>query len=725
MILIVAEKPSVARDIARVLKCGARGEGFLRGEQYIVSWALGHLVTLCEPDELDEKYKKWRMADLPILPDEIPTKVISKTRSQFSVLKKLMQEKEVESLICATDAGREGELIFRLIYEKAKCQKPVQRLWISSMTDQAIREGFSSLRPSGDYDGLYQSAQCRSKADWLVGMNASRAFTLRYQTLLSIGRVQTPTLAILVRRYHEIEDFQPVEYYTVTLDLGDFEAQWFDENVKDDRINNRIEKEEKAKAIVSAVKGKTAAVKSAVGEEKRELAPQLYDLTSLQRDANRLLGFTADKTLKTAQSLYEKWKMLTYPRTDSRYLPMDMAGRAKTTLQKLPAAFQEAARGIPYKENGALPFSKRIFDNSKVSDHHALIPTPETRDYDKLPLDEKRLFDLVAKRAIAAFYPPFEYTQVRVVLEAEENLFRATGRSVRALGWKAVFQDAEKETTDSKKKPKKDADDAALPALSEGDTRAVKKASSKKETTKPPAPHTDASILSAMENAGRELSDDALREQMKGSGLGTPATRAAILERLISVGYAERKGRALSATKKGVQLIGIAPEEIASPEMTGRWELALNEIAENKRDTERFMQGIRKMTEFLVDFAQKTTNDGDFPKEERKGGRGKGAAVKTMEGVVCPLCGGGVAESPKAFGCANWRDGCKFTLWKDCLARGGGPTLTEKIVLLLLQKGAVKGSTGLIEIKEGQLRFTPNGAEKPSYVCPIRYEKKS
>ncbi len=725
MILIIAEKPSVARDIARVLKCAERGEGFLKGGEYIVSWAVGHLVTLCEPDEIDEKYKKWRMEDLPMLPDALPTKVIPKTRPQFSVLKKLMQDKTVDSLICATDAGREGELIFRLIYEKAGCKKPVQRLWISSMTDEAIREGFADLRPSADYDGLYKSAQCRSQADWLVGMNASRAFTLRYNTLLSIGRVQTPTLAILVKRFKEIRDFRPIEYHTVTADFGDYQGQWFDESIKDEKTNNRLKTAEEAEAIVKAVRGKKAVVRSVTGEQKRELAPQLYDLTSLQRDANKMLGFTADKTLKLAQSLYEKWKALTYPRTDSRYLPLDMMGRAKQTLLRLPQEYRPFVKDIPYQEDGRLPFSKRIFDNAKVNDHHALIPTPQTAPLDKLQPDERALYDLVARRMIAAFYPPYEYDQTRVVTVSEGYSFKSTGRAVRAPGWKSVYQNIGQKPARGKKKEQEE--DAALPPLNAGDERSVRKAAAKKDATKPPAPHTDASLLAGMENAGRDLEDETLRERMKGSGLGTPATRAAIIERLIAVGYAERKGRALSATEKGVRLIDIAPSEIASPEMTGKWELALNEIAENKRDTERFMQGIRNMTAFLVDYAKTTDKQGDFPEEERRkkrGGKASASAYPKLEGVVCPLCGRPVQESPKAFGCSGWRDGCHFTLWKDCLQRGGGPALTKKIVALLLKDGQVKGSTGTLALQNNVISFTPKEQGGGGISCFIRYEKK-
>ena len=714
MIVVVAEKPSVGRDIARVLGCTERGEGFLKGKGYLVTWAVGHLVTLCEPDEIDEKYKKWRMEDLPILPEKIPTKVISQTKAQFSIVKKLINAEDAESLICATDAGREGELIFRLIYEQAKCKKPVQRLWISSMTDEAIREGFASLKPAQEYDGLYKSAQCRSQADWLVGMNASRAFTLRFDALLSIGRVQTPTLAILVKRYHEIADFKPEEYFTVNADFGDYSGQWFDEKAEDEKKAARIPTKEQADAIAKAVKGKAAQVKNVTAEEKKELPPQLYDLTSLQREANRKLGFTADKTLKIAQELYEKWKAVTYPRTDSRYLPMDMIPRVKQTLQRLPGEYKPLAENIPCKEGGKLPISRRIFDNEKISDHHAIIPTPQTAPLDKLPPDAKKLFDMIARRLIAVFYPAHEYEQIRVVTQCQGHAFKSTGRVVKVNGWKDVYPAEEKEPD-------------ALPDLKIGDQRTVQKAAVKKEATKPPAPHTDASLLSAMENAGRELEDEKLREQMNGSGLGTPATRAAIIERLIQVGYAFRKGRTIQATEKGVSLIAIAPEEIASPETTGKWELALDEIAKNQRETERFMQGIRNLTTFLISYARDTKTQASFPEEMRRGKGGakrKSAAVKPVEGVKCPLCGKPVQENAKAFGCSAWRDGCHFTLWKDGLKRGGGPALTEKLVQLLLQNGEVKGSTGTVALRDGQISFTPGGAEAPSAVQPIVYQKK-
>ena len=728
MIVIVAEKPSVGRDIARVLGWRQSGEGCITGEKYTVTWAVGHLVTLCEPDEIDEKYKKWRAEDLPILPDVIPTKVISKTKKQFSVIKKLINAPETERVICATDAGREGELIFHYIYDQAKCKKPVDRLWISSMTDEAIKEGFEQIRPDSEYEGLHKSAVCRSEADWLVGMNASRAFTLRYNALLSIGRVQTPTLNILVKRRKEIENFQPVEYSILTADFGDYSGQWFDEKAADDKTAHRIAKKETADALAEKVRGKSARVRSATSEEKKELPPQLYDLTSLQRDANRTLGFTADKTLKIAQSLYEKWKLLTYPRTDSRYLPMDMIPKLYQTLKVLPEPYRGLEAGMERKEDGKLYISKRIFDNSKVSDHHALLPTPKTADLGKLPPDERSLYDMVVRRMLAAFYPAHVYDAMKVITDCEGEAFRSTGRAVKVMGWKALYQQQEEpaKKTRSKKKEAEEEGTAALPPLSPGEERTVKKAEVQQSATKPPAPHTDASLLAAMEHAGREIEDEALRESMKGAGLGTPATRAAIIERLLQVGYAQRGGRTINATDKGVQLIAVAPEEIASPEMTGKWELALDEIAKNQRETDRFMQGIRRMSAFLVDYAKDSAPKIDFPEEMRRGRKGtaRKAVVKPMEGAACPLCGKPVQENAKAFGCSDWKNGCRFTLWKDGLARSGGPQLNAKIVQLLLKNGSVKGSTGTLTIKDGFLTFTKNGEETPAARVGITYEKK-
>ena len=708
-IVVVAEKPSVGRDIARVLGCRTGGDGCLIGDRYIVTWAVGHLVTLVEPNELDPKYEKWSFATLPILPETIPLKVITGTKDQYGKVKKLINDKETDSLICATDAGREGELIFRYIYEKAGCKKPFQRLWISSMTDEAISEGFRDIRPGADYDGLYESARCRSKADWLVGMNASRAFTLKYNTLLSIGRVQTPTLAILVKRRKEIENFKPEGFCTLTADFGDYSGVYFSEKLDPD---THLKDKADAEQIAAEIKDKAGTVIQAETTRKKELPPQLYDLTSLQRDANRMLGFTADKTLKTAQSLYEKHKALTYPRTDSRFLPPDMIPRVVQTMKLLPEGYQQFVPGaLP---GGKLPVSKRTIDQTKVTDHHAIIPTAKKANMAAFSEDERKLYDIVARRLLAAFYPACDYDATKIVTKAEEHLFRTTGKVIVNNGWHDVppMENPPK----AKKKAAEDGEsESPLPPLQEGDTRTVKGTRIKEDKTKPPAPHTDASLLAAMETAGKELDDEELVRQMKGSGIGTPATRAAIIERLIKVGYAQRKGKTLLATDKGVMLIDVVPQELSSPEMTGRWELALHDITDGAQDPGRFMEGIVRMSSFLVDYARNSAAAVNFPMEERR--RGKAGSRRTpaapLQGAVCPVCGkGGLRESGLAFSCTEKE--CNCTIWKDCLQKGGGPALTGKLMLLLLEKKQLQGSTGILMIREGRILFYPKGSEVPS-----------
>ena len=708
-IVVVAEKPSVGRDIARVLGCRTGGDGCLIGDRYIVTWAVGHLVTLVEPNELDPKYEKWSFATLPILPETIPLKVISTTKDQYGKVKKLINDRETDSLICATDAGREGELIFRYIYEKAGCKKPFQRLWISSMTDEAISEGFRDIRPGADYDGLYESARCRSKADWLVGMNASRAFTLKYNTLLSIGRVQTPTLAILVKRRKEIENFKPEGFCTLTADFGDYSGVYFSDKLDPD---THLKEKADADKIAAEVKGKTSTVIQEETTRKKELPPQLYDLTSLQRDANRMLGFTADKTLKTAQSLYEKHKALTYPRTDSRFLPPDMIPRVVQTMKLLPDGYQKYVAGaLP---GGKLPVSKRTIDQTKVTDHHAIIPTAKKANISAFSEDERKLYDLVARRLLAAFYPACDYDATKIVTKAEKHLFRTTGKVIVNNGWHDVppMENPPK----AKKKTAEDGEsENPLPPLQEGDTRTVRETRIREDKTKPPAPHTDASLLAAMETAGKELDDEELVRQMKGSGIGTPATRAAIIERLIKVGYAQRRGKTLQATDKGVMLIDIVPPELSSPEMTGRWELALHDITDGKQDPGRFMEGIVRMSSFLVDYARDNSAAVQFPEEERR--RGKAGVRRTpaapLQGAVCPICGkGGLRESRLAFSCTEKE--CNCTIWKDCLQKGGGPAMTGKLLLLLLEKKQLQGSTGILMMREGRILFYPNGSEIPS-----------
>ena len=590
--LIVAEKPSVARDIARVLGVKGRGEGCMAGGDWIVTWAIGHLVSLSEPGETDARWVKWNMADLPMLPERIPLKVLPATKQQFGVIKGLMQSADVSDIICATDSAREGELIFRYIYQMAGCKKPVRRLWISSMTDAAIRQGFADLKPASYYDSLYESARCRSEADWLVGMNASRAFSLAYNAHLSVGRVQTPTLNLIVQRDLEIQNFVPRDYWEVHANFGDYEGVWVNPKTKKTQTDDEAE----ARAVREAVAGKDAAVEESKVERKKIAPPQLYDLTSLQREANRRLGFSADKTLKVAQSLYETHKLVTYPRTDSRYLPDDMKPKIADTLKRLPAAYQ------PFVQSEDLNWglrSKRFYDNSKISDHHAIVPTDKTADSSKLTRDEAMLFDMIARRLIAAHYPYYEYDAAKVVTKVDGHRFKSTGAMPVVEGWKALYRG---DKADDREPP--------LPKLAVGDARRVSCATVKKCQTKPPAPHTDASLLSLMENAGRDIEDEALREQMKSSGLGTPATRAATIERLIAVGYAARRGKTIVSTEKGRQLIAVVPQQIASAVTTGKWEKFLSDMAAQKdeaaRDQKsaRFMDGIRRFSVFLVDAAK-------------------------------------------------------------------------------------------------------------------------
>ncbi|MDL2205767.1 DNA topoisomerase III [Eubacteriales bacterium OttesenSCG-928-N13] len=688
--LVIAEKPSVARDIARVLGCRERLDGAIGGKDYIVSWALGHLVTLCEPDELNPEYKKWRMDQLPILPDTMKTKVIPKTRSQFSALKKLMLSAEVERIICATDSGREGELIFRYIYHQAKCKKPVDRLWISSMTDQAIRTGLQSMRPDSLYDPLYMSARCRAEADWLVGMNASRAFTLRYNALLSLGRVQTPTLNLIVTRDREIAAFVPVDYTEVRADFGDYQGLWLNPEKNELRCYDH----ELALQIKKQLPKKPAKVIESVREQKKTAPPPLFDLTALQREANHMMGLPAAKTLSLAQSLYEKHKLITYPRTDSRYLPKDMIGQVKKTLRALPAPYAQLAEPI---YDAPTPFG-RVINDKKVSDHHAIIPTGHKYDLSKLSDPERRLFDMIARRLIAVHYPDYEYESVQVKTQAEQHVFKTEGATPVVMGWRALY------TSDSPAK----SEEPKVPKLSVGDNRTVESISLKKQKTKPPAPHTDASLLMMMERAGRLIEDEELAESMKDSGLGTPATRAAIIERLVKVGYIKRSGKAILSTEKGQRLIQVAPAEIASPELTGKWEKALSTMAkphtadELEQLSSRFMDSIRRYAAFLVESGKTAPTDVQFEREQKKGSK-KYPPKAVHLGKPCPICHQGeVTMNQKAFGCSRWKEGCKYTVWINTLERAGGPTLNQQMMQTLLDGQPVERKNATITMENGQ-----------------------
>lgn len=668
-ILVIAEKPSVARDIARVLNCTERRDGYLSGEKYIVSWAVGHLVTLCEPADYDKGLKKWDAKFLPIVPEKMNLKAIRGSKKQLDILKKLMNDKDTESLICATDSGREGELIFRYIYSFNKCKKNFMRLWISSMTDQAIREGFESLRSSDDYDLLYLSAKCRSEADWLVGINATRAFTLKYNALLSIGRVQTPTLAMIVQRQKEIDEFQVGIYYEISADYGDFKGTW-----RDDKNNTRIDKKELADSIAEKVQGKEAIVNEVSNTAKKTQPPQLYDLTELQRDCNKMYGFSAQRTLDIAQSLYEKRKMITYPRTDSRYLSTDMEPKIKVIMRRLVNAgiFAEYAQNVVDMDK--LPITKRIIDNSKVTDHHAIIPADNSYRKDSLTADEKKVFGLIAIRFIAIFNMPYKYTSTKIIMICENETFVSKGTTIKDYGWKKLYKDIYKNSREKEE---------ILPDLKKGDIRVIKSADTVQKETKPPLQYNEATLLTAMENAGKNTDDEALKEKLKEYGLGTPATRASIIERLIAVGYIHRKGKNLVPDDKGKQLIEIIPEEMKSPVTTGKWEKGLSSISKGSMQSDKFMASIKRYVYYLVGYAEKNTSFVTFSEEKKKTKRAKGIGK-------CPICGeSDVFENSKAFFCGNWKKGCKFTIWKNSLERYG-VTLDNKIMKLLLKNGKIE-----------------------------------
>ena len=629
MICVLAEKPSVARDIARVLGANTPGKGCLKGGGYVVTWAVGHLVTQVNPEEIDARWKTWRQDTLPMLPENIPLKVIAQSRDQFQCVKTILNAPQVDSVICATDAGREGELIFRRIYQMAGCRKPFRRLCISSMTEEAIQEGFANLRDGADYDGLYASALCRSDADWLVGMNGSRAFTLRYDSLLSVGRVQTPTLSILVKRALEIRNFVPENYWEVQADFGGYRGTWIDKDGK-----TRIPDEKTAKEIVSAVTGREGEVLEVSTERKRVPPPLLYDLTTLQREANARYGFTAQKTLNLAQALYEKHKLLTYPRTDSRYLSHDMRPKVQGILKGMP----EPLRALVLSPDKAVDPGKRVYDDAKLTDHHAIIPTG--RRPGALTADEQKLYEMVARQLIAAFYPDMEYDAMSAVTGVGEHKFLSRGRAVIAQGWQAA-------NPPLRSKPKKGEEEQALPQLQKGQRVPVKSSKAVAKKTTPPSPYTENTLLAAMENAGKFVENEELRRQMKERGLGTPATRAAIIERLIAVDYVRREKKALIPTDKGIRLIAVAPEQLSSPETTGRWEKGLSDIAAGKMDPNRFMQSIRRYCAFLCQYAV-TAPPQDFPKREFKPKPAAKTAAKKTGAAKAPAARKPRAAKPKA-----------------------------------------------------------------------------
>ena len=601
--LVLAEKPSVAREIARVLNCNKKNKGFIEGPNYVVTWALGHLVTLAEPEDYDQKLKSWRMEDLPMLPDKMKLKVIKPTTSQYQVVRSLMQRGDIKDMVIATDAGREGELVARWIMAKAAWKKPFKRLWISSQTDAAIREGFANLKAGSAYNNLYDAAVCRAEADWLIGLNVTRALTCKFNTQFTAGRVQTPTLAMIVNREQEIQQFKPVDYWTIRADFEDYFGDW-----RDKKGQGRIFDHDRAEEVIVKVQGHRGIITEVRREAKSEPPPLAYDLTELQRDANRRLNFSAQKTLSVLQNLYQEHKLVTYPRTDSRYISRDI-------VPTLPARLKGMGIG-PYADlvkpllQKKLAPGKRLVDDSKVTDHHAIIPTEQPLKIASLNLEEKKLYDLIAKRFIAVLYPPYRYDQTTLITEVNGERFHSRGKVVQDPGWRAVTTTiAEKDEHEQEKLPEQ-----ALSRQEKGSPKQLKSCKLNKAKTKPPARYTEATLLTAMESPGKFIADEELRESMKGSGLGTPATRADIIEKLLNTFYIERNGKALVPTSKGIQLIPLAPTALRSPELTAEWEKSLTDIARGRGSKAEFIKDIRQNAREMVqgvkndDTAYKATN---------------------------------------------------------------------------------------------------------------------
>lgn len=590
-ILVLAEKPSVAKEIARVLGCRKGGNGFIAGDKYIVTWALGHLVTLADPEAYDNKYKTWRMEDLPMLPDRMKTVIIGQTSKQFRTVSSLLGSAEVSELVIATDAGREGELVARWIIEKAHFKKKMSRLWISSQTDKAIKEGFANLKPASQYDNLYKSALCRAQADWLVGLNVSRALTCKHNAQLSAGRVQTPTLAMIVKREDEILHFRPKEYYTVRAYFDGYSAVYKDKNNQ-----SRFFDSARAEELVKELQGKRGVLSQVKKVYKFKAPPAAYDLTELQRDANRKYGFSAKQTLACMQSLYETHKLLTYPRTDSRYITKDI-------VPTLPERLRAIAIG-PYKDAAnavlrAKPIpTKYIVNDAKVTDHHAIIPTEQYVDLNRLSSDERKVYDLVVRRFIAVLSPAFEYDEVQVKVSFGQRDFYTKGITVRSAGWKALYDASladEDEGVDDDMAPQ------SLPMLSQGAPVFAREIKCVTGKTKPPARYNEATLLTAMENPSGQVEDGSLRDALKtAGGLGTPATRADIIEKLFDSFCLERRGKEILPTSKGVQLISIVPPELKSAVLTAQWEQRLSLIAAGKANDREFVAEMRKYASSLV-----------------------------------------------------------------------------------------------------------------------------
>ena len=619
--LVIAEKPSVARDIARVLGANQKNGGILEGKNYVVTWALGHLVTLADPEEYDRKYEKWEMATLPMLPKEMKLVVIRQTGRQFSVVKTQLFRKDIGEIIIATDAGREGELVARWILEKAGCHKPIKRLWISSVTDKAIKEGFANLKDGHDYDNLYRAAVARAEADWLVGMNGTRALTCKYNAQLSCGRVQTPTLAMIAKREEEIRKFVPKEYYGISLETQDVKWTWRDEKTKSFRTFSR----ERAEQIKGRLENAALEITSVEKKAKKTMAPGLYDLTTLQREANLKYGFSAKETLNIMQRLYENHKVLTYPRTDSRYIGKDIVPTIKERLKacgigpyrKLAGAFMNK----PLQVNGS------FVDDKRVSDHHAIIPTEQFVQLDHMTNEERKIYDMVVRRFLAVLYPASQYEQVTMEAKAAGETFAASGKVIKSLGWREVYEGGADDDLEDEADDEKKLKDQRLPEMKTGTRLKILKTSLNTGKTKPPARFTEATLLAAMENPVKfmETRDkEAVKTLGETGGLGTVATRADIIEKLFHSFMMEKKGNEIHITSKAKQLLELVPEDLKKPELTADWEMKLSQIAKGRIRQGDFLHQIRDYTCEIVDEIK--TGEGTFRHDN-------------LTNKVCPQCG--------------------------------------------------------------------------------------
>jgi DNA topoisomerase-3 len=717
--LVIAEKPSVARDLTDALPGTFENhDSYYESEDTVITFAVGHLVELIAPEEYDERFKKWRMDDLPIIPDVFRLHARDKkAEKQLKVIHKLLQRDDVDKIVNACDAGREGELIFAYIYETSGVDKPVERLWINSLTKTAIKEGFDHLRPGEQLRQLEAAARSRSEADWLVGMNATRAATIRGRAwvggVVSLGRVQTPTLALLVKREREIQAFVPEPYWLVHAEFDPrYQGLWFEGE------ETRLKEAKRAEEIAAKVSGKDGTVESVERKEQSERAPLLYDLTSLQRDANRRFGFSARRTLQAAQSLYEDKKAITYPRTSSRWLSGDLVPQLKPTAATLQPIGEYAAAARYVVGLQQLPLA-RVVNDSKVDDHHAIIPTDVEHDVSRFSPDERRVFDLIARRFLAVFHPPARYARTTVVTLVEEERFRSRGKVTLEAGWRGVYgllSDADAQQ--QRQEEDGENESAELPPLEQGQTVKCASAEVEAKETKPPPRYTEATLLSAMETAGKLIDDEELREAMKESGLGTPATRAETIETLIRREYIERAGKDLTPTPKGLQVITMLEEHpLTSPELTGNWEKRLTDIEHGADDRAKFIDDIAEFTRATVE------RIAELDKEKLRPER--------VELGLCPRCGAEtgeiIRENSKAYGCTSWKSreetGCGFVIWK----RVAGRTITPELARQLLEEGRTKEVISGFKSRAGKpfrARLVLNDEGKVEFDFPARAQTK-